>query len=175
MTNIFRDSAVSWTYSVCRQIYAEARLLPFKENVLVRPTRKRRQFSLFIRELNPVQASAIGGLSFRCFQRLPQLSEPDAIRLADFTGLITGGRDRCLYYWLANKTSSGRSTERSRRPERDSCRSESPAVCVRLNVIADSVFLQSAHNALKTTGKPGLKRKKDPTLPAEQLNSTCSF
>jgi len=31
------------------------------------------------------------------------------------------------------------------------CRSESPAVCVRLNVIADPIFLQSAYDALEIT------------------------
>jgi len=70
--------------SVCRQIYAEARLLPFKENVFVSDPRGNDANLAFIRELNPVQASAIGGLSFSCFNGFPQLSEADATRLAGF-------------------------------------------------------------------------------------------
>lgn len=69
--------------SVCRQIYAEARLLPFKENGILSDSRENDANLAFVRELNPLQASAIGGLSFRCFDGFPQFSEPDAIRLAD--------------------------------------------------------------------------------------------
>lgn len=147
------DSAVELDLlSVCRQIYAEARLLPFKENVFVSDSRGNDANLAFIRELNPLQASAIGGLSFRCFNGFPQLSEPDAIRLADFHWLrllevaidayTTGWPTKLLQALDRTIETSGTGLV---------CRSESPAVCVRLNVIADSVLLQSAHNALKTT------------------------
>lgn len=147
------DSAVELDLlSVCRQIYAEARLLPFKENVFVSDPRGTDANLAFIRELNPVQASAIGGLSFRCFNGFPQLSEADATRLADFHWLrllevtidayTTGSSTKLLQALDRTIDTSGMGLV---------FRSESPAVCVRLNVIADLNFLQSAYDALETT------------------------
>jgi hypothetical protein len=137
---------------VCRQIYAEARLLPFKENVFVSDTRENDVNLAFIREFNPLQASAIGGLSFRCFNGFPRISEPDATRLArsHWLKLLEAAIDT---YTTGSPTELLQALDRTIDTSGVGlvCGAKPPAVCVRLNVIADPRFLQSARDALETT------------------------
>jgi hypothetical protein len=147
------DSAVELDLlQVCRQIYAEARLLPFKENVFVSDTREHDDNLAFIRELNTLQASAIGGLSFRCFNSFSRLSGLDATGLAHFHRLkllelvidvYTTGSPTKLLQALDQTIDTTRVVP--------VCRLKSSAVRVRLSVIADLQNLQSAHDAREVT------------------------
>jgi hypothetical protein len=72
---------------VCRQIYSEARLLPFQENVFVIDVLENDYNLALVRELSPLQAMSIGGLYFRCFNSFPRLSVPDVAEFERFCRL----------------------------------------------------------------------------------------
>jgi hypothetical protein len=130
---------------VCRQIYSEARLLPFQENVFVIDVRENDCDLALVRELSPPQAMSIGGLSFRCFNSFPRLSVPDVAKLGRFRRL------KFLEVSIDAYT-KGSSTELLKALDGtveaccigSVCRLGSPTVCVRLNVVADHKDFQSA-------------------------------